>query len=217
MIGSAKKPTEAANADFSLMTKFANGNDVEIPGRIVGFVSDDIYFDNDKQSIWYGEARPIANIPIGIRDYAGRLLTTLKTDLQGGYEALLPSTETLNCPIPQGPCPGMYLVVVNDPGVGRGGEKTEERPADDVVAEIVKAGGKAAANYDSVSDYLKAGLMAIRLAGGQICLRRFLGSIGEHDIRRNRNRLSRSGPLRAVHAATDATRTDGGRCSRSPR
>src|SRR5262249_56655847 len=50
-------------------------------------------------------------------------------------------------------------VIVNDPGVGRGGEKTEERPADDVVAEIRKAGGKASANYDSVSDYLKAGLM----------------------------------------------------------
>ena len=50
-------------------------------------------------------------------------------------------------------------VVVCDPGVGRGGEKTEERPADDVVAEITRAGGKAAANYDSVADYVKAGLM----------------------------------------------------------
>jgi NAD(P)-dependent dehydrogenase (short-subunit alcohol dehydrogenase family) len=50
-------------------------------------------------------------------------------------------------------------VVVNDPGVGRGGEKTEEKPADEVVAEIRKAGGKAVANYDSVADYLKAGLM----------------------------------------------------------
>ncbi len=50
-------------------------------------------------------------------------------------------------------------VIVVDPGVGRGGEATEERPADEVVAEIVKAGGKAQANYDSVADYLKAGLM----------------------------------------------------------
>lgn len=50
-------------------------------------------------------------------------------------------------------------VVVVDPGVGRGGEKTEERPADDVVAEITKAGGRAVANYDSVADYVKAGLM----------------------------------------------------------
>jgi 3-oxoacyl-[acyl-carrier protein] reductase len=50
-------------------------------------------------------------------------------------------------------------VIVNDPGVGRGGEATEERPADDVVAEIKKAGGKAIANYDSVADYQKAGAM----------------------------------------------------------
>jgi NAD(P)-dependent dehydrogenase (short-subunit alcohol dehydrogenase family) len=50
-------------------------------------------------------------------------------------------------------------VIVNDPGVGRGGEPTDERPADEVVAEIEKAGGVARPNYDSVADYLKAGLM----------------------------------------------------------
>jgi 3-oxoacyl-[acyl-carrier protein] reductase len=50
-------------------------------------------------------------------------------------------------------------VIVNDPGVGRGGEETGERPADDVVSEIVKGGGRAQANYDSVANYLKAGLM----------------------------------------------------------
>ena len=50
-------------------------------------------------------------------------------------------------------------VLVNDPGVGRGGEATTERPADDVVAEIKKEGGAAIANYDSVADYKKAGAM----------------------------------------------------------
>jgi NAD(P)-dependent dehydrogenase (short-subunit alcohol dehydrogenase family) len=50
-------------------------------------------------------------------------------------------------------------VLVNDPGVGRGGEATAERPADDVVTEITKAGGTAMANYDSVADYKKAGAM----------------------------------------------------------
>jgi NAD(P)-dependent dehydrogenase (short-subunit alcohol dehydrogenase family) len=50
-------------------------------------------------------------------------------------------------------------VIVNDPGVGRGGEPTDERPADEVVAKIRDAGGRALANYDSVADYLKAGLM----------------------------------------------------------
>jgi Polysaccharide lyase family 4, domain II len=105
-----------ANADFFLMTNFPNGVDVAEPGRIVGLVSDDIYFDRDQHSIWYGEPRPLANIPIGIRDYNWRLITTVDTSPDGSYEALLPSTQTFNCPIPQGPCPGMYVVVVNDPG-----------------------------------------------------------------------------------------------------
>jgi hypothetical protein len=108
--------TQNANADFFLMTNFPTGVDVQIPGRIIGLVSDDIYFDSNPSSPWFGEPRPVPNIPVGIRDYNYRLLTTVVTDENGSYEALLPSTETFNCPIPQGPCPGMYLVVVNDPG-----------------------------------------------------------------------------------------------------
>ncbi len=61
-------------------------------------------------------------------------------------------------------------VVVNDPGVGRSGEPSDERPAEDVVAEITTAGGQAVANFDSVADYKKAGLMV------QQCVDRF-GSI----------------------------------------
>jgi hypothetical protein len=105
-----------ANADFFMMTNQRTEVDVQEPGRIIGLVADDIYFDRDQKSIWYGEARPVGNIPIGVRDYNWRLITTTKTDVNGSYEVLLPSTETFNCPIPQGPCPGMYIVVVNDPG-----------------------------------------------------------------------------------------------------
>ena len=50
-------------------------------------------------------------------------------------------------------------VLVNDPGVGRGGEDTEERPADEVVSEIKAAGGTALANYGSVAEYDTAGRM----------------------------------------------------------
>jgi len=50
-------------------------------------------------------------------------------------------------------------VIVNDPGVGRGGEAEEGAPADDVVAEIKAAGGTAMENYDSVADYANAGRM----------------------------------------------------------
>ena len=50
-------------------------------------------------------------------------------------------------------------VIVNDPGLGRGGEATQEKPADDVVNEIKAAGGTAVANYDSVTEYASAGRM----------------------------------------------------------
>jgi large repetitive protein len=130
-----------ANADFNMMTNFRtdpNGEDasdtrtgdVEEPGRLIGLVSNDIYFERNPQSMWYGEPRPIGGIPVGIyarvdtspnvsQPYTAdnwRLFTTVYTSPEGTYEALLPSTETFNCPIPQGPCPGMYLVKVNDPG-----------------------------------------------------------------------------------------------------
>src|SRR5262245_20359410 len=55
-------------------------------------------------------------------------------------------------------------IVVNDPGAGRNGEVTNERPADEVVAEIVKAGGKAIASYDSVASYVNAGRMVRQCA-----------------------------------------------------
>lgn len=44
-------------------------------------------------------------------------------------------------------------VVVNDLGVGTHGDATTERPADEVVAEIRKAGGEAVANFDDVADW----------------------------------------------------------------
>jgi hypothetical protein len=140
-----------ANADFHMMTNFRtdpNGKnpkdnrtgDVAEPGRIAGQVFNDIYFERNQESPWYGEPRPIANIPVGI--YARvdtvcsgggtncatpnvntpyspdnwRLLKTVTTSADGSYEAIVPSTETFNCPIPQGPCPGMYLAIVDDPG-----------------------------------------------------------------------------------------------------
>lgn len=44
-------------------------------------------------------------------------------------------------------------VVVNDLGVALDGERTDESPAEQVVAEIVAAGGCALANHDSVADW----------------------------------------------------------------
>ncbi len=50
-------------------------------------------------------------------------------------------------------------VVVNDLGASLAGEGEEKGPADQVVDEIVKAGGKAVANYGSVADFAQAEAM----------------------------------------------------------
>jgi NAD(P)-dependent dehydrogenase (short-subunit alcohol dehydrogenase family) len=50
-------------------------------------------------------------------------------------------------------------VIINDPGFGRGGEVTEEKPADAVVEEITGFQGRASTNYSSVADYASAGRM----------------------------------------------------------
>jgi SdrD B-like protein len=122
-----------ANADFNLMTNFPtdpNGaddtdtriGDIQEPGRIAGIALNDLMFETDPNSVLFGDNAGSPGLSVGI--YARyddnpdnwRLFTTVTTSDIGTYEALLPSLETLNCPIPQGPCPGMYRFLVNDPG-----------------------------------------------------------------------------------------------------
>jgi len=106
------KLTEGLNApaDFFLYT------DVPIPGRIVGFLLDDVNLETDPEFIYYGEKRGIPNTPVGIRDFSGRLITTVHSDINGIFEVLLPSTYTRNVPTPAGVAPGMYRIIGNDPG-----------------------------------------------------------------------------------------------------
>ncbi|BAS26726.1 IPT/TIG domain-containing protein [Limnochorda pilosa] len=99
-----------AAADFFLFT------DVPVPGRIVGFLLDDVNIETDPNFIYYGEKRGIPNTPVGIRDFTGKLLTTVHSDANGIFEVLLPSTYTRNVPTPSGVAPAMVQVIGNDPG-----------------------------------------------------------------------------------------------------
>ena len=84
-------------------------------GPHLGFVGDDLRFDTNPTSPWYGQPLALTNIPVGVYDYTGRLITMLHTDTHGFYDVVLPSTQTYNCPTPSGVCPGTYVLRIDDP------------------------------------------------------------------------------------------------------
>jgi NAD(P)-dependent dehydrogenase (short-subunit alcohol dehydrogenase family) len=63
-------------------------------------------------------------------------------------------------------------VVVNDPGVNTDGSGNDNGPADEVAAEIKKAGGQAIANYDTVAT----------VAGGEAMIQSAVDAFGRIDI-----------------------------------
>lgn len=123
-----------AGVDFFLFTDSSTLGDATIrnwtsdqavapPGLIFGLVENNVIIENDPNALTYGELRSAADLPIGIYEFdrtgnggLGRRITTIYTDENGFYEVWLPSSPTANCPIPQGVCPAMYILVLNDPG-----------------------------------------------------------------------------------------------------
>jgi hypothetical protein len=101
---------QASAPNFNLFT------DVPLPTHFWGLTLNDLGLTLDKRSVNYGEAQGLPFVPVGLYDSFGRLSYTTHTDFNGLYEALVPSTDTYNCPVPAGPCPNMYRFVGNDPG-----------------------------------------------------------------------------------------------------
>ncbi|MBP7866347.1 MAG: right-handed parallel beta-helix repeat-containing protein [Acidobacteria bacterium] len=97
-------------ADFYLFT--------EVPkaARCVGFVNNDLSAEFDSTSPVYGEKSAPSWIPISFQDFTGREIVRAYTDEWGGYNALLPSTYTVNVASPSGVSPSMVTVVLNHPG-----------------------------------------------------------------------------------------------------
>jgi NAD(P)-dependent dehydrogenase (short-subunit alcohol dehydrogenase family) len=79
-------------------------------------------------------------------------------------------------------------VVVNDPGSGLTGDGTDAGPVDDVVREIVAAGGQAVANTDSVSTP----------AGGKAIIDAALDTYGRIDILVHNAGIVRSASLKEM-------------------
>ncbi len=95
---------------------FAGTTAVPPPGRIRGFMSDDLNVDFVPGSPNYQGKRGVPNTSIGILDFMDNEIAVVNTDAYGYFEVLLPSGDTIACPTPGGICPTMYKVVGNYPG-----------------------------------------------------------------------------------------------------
>lgn len=95
--------------------EIVNMGDIGIP-RWYGYIKGTVFHDLNGNGVRDPGERDIPNTPVGIRDFSGRLITTVHSDINGIFEVLLPSTYTRNVPTPAGVAPGMYRVIGNDPG-----------------------------------------------------------------------------------------------------
>lgn len=100
----------------SVAPSFNVFTEVPVPGRFWGLIVDDLNFSSDPRSLLYGEKAGVAFAPVGIYDFANRLVTTVESDFNGLFDVLLPSTNRISCPTPSGVCANLYRFVGNDPG-----------------------------------------------------------------------------------------------------
>jgi hypothetical protein len=99
-----------ALSDFHVFT--------EVPkaARIWGMVLNDVLLEFNQQSPLMGTNFGAQWLPISIRDFTGRELVRTYTDEWGKYNAIVPSTYTINAPIPTGVAPNVLTICLNDPG-----------------------------------------------------------------------------------------------------
>ncbi|MHC1769310.1 MAG: multicopper oxidase domain-containing protein [Verrucomicrobiia bacterium] len=112
-----------AAADFHMYT------DVPKTTRVHGFVLNDLTAEFNAFSPIYGEKGSPGWIPIAFRDWTGREVVRTHCDEHGTYTALLPSTYTVNTPMPSGVAPQMLTMVLNDPTLPDGSPDPHYNPA----------------------------------------------------------------------------------------
>jgi hypothetical protein len=97
-------------SDFFLFT------DVPKAAIAIGLMTNDLANQLNPSNIGFGEKLGPAWIPVSFQDWAGNEITRVYTDEFGIYNAMVPSTFTINPPIPTGVSPNMVSVCLNHPG-----------------------------------------------------------------------------------------------------
>ncbi|HJV35611.1 MAG TPA: hypothetical protein VJ604_11110, partial [Geomonas sp.] len=93
--------------DFRFFTQ------VELAGRMIGLVTDDLTLEFRAGNPRLGDKLGPSFMPVSIQDFAGNELVRTYTDEWGQYNTLVPSTFWTNTPNPTGVSPHMVVVVLN--------------------------------------------------------------------------------------------------------
>jgi hypothetical protein len=99
-----------AAANFFLYTE------VPVAGHIVGIVLNDLANEFNPAAPTLGEKYSPPFLPISLRDWTGKEFSRVYTDQYGAFNALVPSTYTINAPIPSGVAPNIVTACINSPG-----------------------------------------------------------------------------------------------------
>jgi hypothetical protein len=99
-----------AAADFFLFTV------TPISAHITGVVTVDTANQPDPAAPTFGEKATLPFAPISIQDWTGREITRVYTDAWGAYNALVPSSYSVNIAVPSGVSPNMLTACINSPG-----------------------------------------------------------------------------------------------------
>jgi large repetitive protein len=90
--------------------------EVPVAGHIVGFILDDFGNEFDQNAPTFGEKHAPPHMPVSIRDWTGREISRVYSDQWGTYNALVPSSYSVNIPVPSGVSPNMVTTCMNHPG-----------------------------------------------------------------------------------------------------
>ena len=99
-----------AATNFFLMT------DVPVVGNSSGLVNNDVANAFDPTAPSFGEKYSPPYVPIGFYDWAGNAVNRVYSDQFGRYNAVVPSTYSVNLPMPSGLSPNMLRECINDAG-----------------------------------------------------------------------------------------------------
>jgi hypothetical protein len=99
-----------AAANFFLFT------DVPIAANATGVILNDLANEFNPNSPTFGEKYAPPYVPVAFYDWNGKQVNRVYADEFGRYNAMLPSTYSVNLPMPSGVSPNMLIGCMNDAG-----------------------------------------------------------------------------------------------------